>query len=479
MKRVSVSMMLRMDTAENKGKPHIAVIGAGITGLSAAHRLVELGGVDVEIFEAGPEPGGLLKTEHHGDHLIECGADSFITNKPAALDLCLRLGLESELIQTNEEHRRSLVLRDGKPVPVPRGFQLLMPTQTEPLMQSSILSDAGKQRVLEEANIPPKPRLEDESVASFVRRRFGDELFERLAQPMVGGIYTADPEKLSLLATLPRFLHMEQEHGSLTAAAAATKQEAASGARYGLFVSLRRGIGQLTRTLVERIEASHTIHRNTPIRAMSGTRTGWLVHPASSESIEFDGVIVATSAWRAADLLREETPDLSSSLGEIEYASSAVVYTAHRLSDIEHAMDAFGLVIPETEGRRVLAVSFASRKFDGRCPDDQIILRSFVGGALNPLALQHTDDQIVNNTLDELASIFGIKGKPLRANVTRYERAMPQYHLGHVDRVTTIREQLASIDRLQIAGNAYDGVGIPDSVRNGETAAEAMAINLH
>lgn len=454
----------------------VAVVGGGITGLAAAHRLIELGGTKVELFEAGAEPGGLLATVRTDDYLIERGADAFITNKTAALELCLRLGLESELVRTNEEFRRSLVLRDGKPVDVPRGFQLLMPTQMDPLLASPLLTDAGKHRVTEEADIPPKPQLEDESLASFVRRRFGDELFDRLAQPMVGGIYTADPDRLSLLATLPRFLHMEQQHGSLTAAAAATEQEAASGARYGLFVSLREGIGQLTRTLVERIESGAVIRRNTPVESVSqDEHERWLVQTKSDSPAVFDAVIIATPAWRAAHLLSDAAHGLSQSLGEIEYASSAIVCSVHRLADIQHPMDAFGLVIPAIEQRRILAVSFASRKFENRVPDGSIILRTFVGGATQPEQLEHSDEELIGIVREELHDIFGVTGEPSTAIVTRYNNAMPQYHLGHVDRVASIREQVASLPGLQIAGNAYEGVGIPDSVRSGERAAEALA----
>ena len=460
---------------ENQRTPRrIAIIGGGITGLAAAHRMIELGESNFEVFDAAAAPGGLLATERVGEFLIERGADSFITNKPAALELCLRLGLESELVRTDPEYRRSLVLHDGKPVDVPHGFQLLMPTQMEPLMASPLLTAAGKQRVAEEANIAPKPKLEDESLASFVRRRFGDELFERLAQPMVGGIYTADPDKLSLLATLPRFLHMEQQHGSLTAAAAAIEQEAASGARYGLFVSLREGIGQLTRALTKRVEVCGTLHSGTPVCSVSHSKSGWLVHTAGIEPRPFDGVIVATPAWAAADLLREASPGLSGTLSEIEYASSAIVCSAHRLSDIQHPMDAFGLVIPAVENRRILAVSFASRKFQNRAPEGTIILRTFVGGAMQPEMLANDDDQLIALVQEELSDILGVSGDPLLALVTRYDKAMPQYHLGHTERVARIGQQVQAVPGLKIAGNAYEGVGIPDSVRSGEEAAEAM-----
>lgn len=455
-------------------KPRVVIVGGGITGLAAAHHLLELGGLDVEVFDAAGSPGGLLATEYVGDYLIERGADSFITNKPAAIDLCMRLGLESELIPTDSRYRTSLVLRDGQPTQVPRGFQLLMPTQLEPLLQSPLLSEEGKRRVMQEASIAAPPSLTDESVASFVRRRFGDELFDRLAQPMVGGIYTADPDKLSLLATLPRFLHMEQEYGSLANAAAAMKPEDASGARYGLFVSLRKGIAQLVDSLVSQIDRKQTIHTERPVRSISRDGQAWVVTDSSGRIDTFDAAIVATSAWRAAETLENASSSLATALREIEYASSAVVCTVHRLQDIAHPMDAFGLVIPSIENRRILAVSFASRKFPDRAPDDSIVLRTFVGGAMQPEILDNNDNDLTKIVQEELSDIFGCRGRPLHTMVTRYDRAMPQYHLGHIQRVQKIRSLADSLPRFEIAGNAYEGVGIPDSVLSGEEAARRI-----
>ncbi len=453
-------------------KPRVAVIGAGITGLAAAHRLIESGGVDVHVFDANGRPGGLLTTQRRGDYLIEHGADSFITNKPAALDLCIRLGLESELIRTNNDFRRSLVLHNGKPVAVPRGFQLLMPTDAEAIQASSLLSESGKQRVAKERDVPPRTELADESVASFVKRRFGEELFDRLAQPMVGGIYTADPERLSLLATLPRFLQMEVDHGSLTAAAEATEQQESSGARYGLFVSLRNGVQQMVESLRERIERSHTIQCDTTVLSVEKVGSKFNIE-CTGGAQEFDAVVVTTSAWRAAELLGQKD-ELTGLLQQIEYTSSAVVCSAHRLSDIEHAMDAFGLVIPSVENRRILAVSFASRKFADRAPDDCVLLRTFVGGAMQPEILEYSDAEISGIVQSELSEIFGVRAEPEFSLVTRYDRAMPQYHLGHVERVRAIRKMVAAVSGLELAGNAYEGVGIPDSIRSGEEAAERL-----
>lgn len=454
----------------------VAVIGAGISGLAAAHRLLECGEEHVELFDAGSRAGGLLATERRGDYLIERGADAFVTNKPAAVNLCHRLSLEDQLIPTDATFRRSLVLLDGRPVPVPDGFQLLMPTKLDALMASPILTDEGKRRAAAEVNIPPAPVLRDESLASFVRRRFGDELFERLAQPMVGGIYTADPEKLSLLATLPRFLEMEQNHGSLLNAASHTEPEQASGARYGLFVSLKEGIGQLVSTLFDRVAARALVRTGCPVNEVRRSDSGgWSLHFNGDQTAAFDAVILAVPAWQGAQLLGSAAPDLAGALASIEYASSAIVCTTHSLADIEHPMDAFGLVIPARERRSILAVSFASRKFPGRAPEGSIVLRTFLGGAMQPEVLAMSDGELGQIVRTELAEIFGVRSEPQHELVTRYDQAMPQYHLGHLELVSGIRELVAAEPGLELAGNAFDGVGIPDSISSGEQAAERIS----
>lgn len=462
-----------MNTDSSATLPRVAVIGGGIAGLAAAHRLIELGGWHVDVFEAGSTPGGLLETTETGDFLVERGADAFITNKPAAIDLCRRLGLEDRLIGTDERFRRSLVLHQGRPCPVPDGLQLLMPTRMDAVRETPLLSDAAKQRVADEACIPPAAELRDESVASFVRRRFGVEWFDRIAQPMVGGIYTADPEQLSLLATLPRFLQMEQEHGSLLKAAENLPPQEASGARYGLFVSLRGGISELVTALSDRVQSQASVWCEHPIESVSRAEDGrWQVTGLSATQ-SFDAVVLALPAWASAQLI-SDLPELATELRSIPYASSAIVCTAHRLADIEHDMSAFGLVVPAVENRRVLAVSFSSRKFSGRAPDDCILLRTFLGGATQPELLDHSDSKLTEIVLEELSEIFGVSGSPLLTLVTRYERAMPQYHLGHVERVARIRDQVAMWSGLELAGNAFEGVGIPDAVRSGEEAAARL-----
>jgi len=465
----------------------VAVVGGGLSGLSAAHRLSELSqetgtSLDLTMFEAAPRTGGMIATKRIGDYLVELGADSFITNKPAGVALCKRLGIEDELIPTEDAWRKSLVLRKGKPVEVPDGFMLLSPAKVWPILKSPLFSWRGKLRMGWERFLSRKTTSadEDESLASFVRRRFGQELLDRLVQPLVGGIYTSDPKKLSLRATLPRFLDQEQEYGSLIKAsrAQASKQTSAetsgSGARYGLFTAPKRGIQTILDSLREKVESTATIQSDCPIVSLERSSKNWTLTTANGESENFDAVILALPTHKAAELVRTVSTDLADDLCGIEYASSAIVVSGHKLSDIEHPLDAFGLVIPEIEDRDVIAVSFSSRKFPGRAPEGKVVLRTFVGGAMHPEKMQLSDDELKEVVRRELAAMLGVSGEPDFQEVVRYENSMPQYHVGHLDRVASIESRVSNLTGLELAGNAYRGVGIPDSIASGEAAAERV-----
>jgi oxygen-dependent protoporphyrinogen oxidase len=473
----------------------VAVIGGGISGLAAAHRAIELAkeastNVRVELFEAGSRLGGVIHTEQINGCIAELGADSFITNKPAAVELCRRLELDERLIATEPTHRQALVLRRGKPVPIPDGFMLMAPSRIWPVLASPIFSPLGKLRLGLEYVIPRRIATSDESVAAFVRRRLGREALERLVQPLVAGIYTGDPEKLSLAATLPRFIEMERKHGSLIRAArrqheqtetSAKSEPRESGARYGLFASFKDGMSELVDALVRRIEQSGVIHRGTSIRTLrrrAETGEGFALETADGRELAFGAVIVALPANRTAKLLAQLDSNLSTALGAIEYASSAIVVTGHHEREIEHPLNASGLVIPAAEQRQILSVSFASRKFAGRVPSGEVVLRTFVGGALQPELLQRTDEELKQIVRSELADILGVRGEPTFVWVSRHEGAMPQYHVGHVDRVARIKTLLAEHPRLALAGNAYDGVGVPDCIQSGENAAERALSTL-
>ncbi|MDZ4686033.1 MAG: protoporphyrinogen oxidase [Planctomycetaceae bacterium] len=482
----------------------IAVIGGGLTGLAAAHRLTELAteqgrALDITVYEAGPRLGGIVGTIERDGYLIDTGADSFITNKPGALQLCQRIGLESRLQATEPRYRGALVLHNGRPVPVPEGFQLLSPSAMWPVLKSPILSLSGKLRVAREYFIPPRMDNGDETLASFVRRRFGSEVLDRLVQPLVGGIYTSDPEKLSLAATMPRFLEMERKHGSLIRAAKSEKPQAndedriSGGARYGLFAGLRGGMQELVDALVSRVESRCRVELNRAIESVTVDTTsadavdttsadaadapgrpGYRLRFRDSSEQTFDAVLVTLPAYRTADVLQNLDHDLAAQLRGIEYASSSIVVTGHALKDVRDPLNAFGLVIPHIEHRKILAVSFSSRKFPNRAPEGRVLLRTFVGGAMQPELFDRDDDATIRLVREELAATLGVTGEPDFALVVRYPRGMPQYHLGHLDRVAEIERLTAGHTGLAIAGNAYRGVGVPDAIHSGEQAAERI-----
>ncbi len=477
----------------------VAVIGGGITGLAVAQRLVSRSeNVQVVLLESSRRLGGIIRTEAADGFLMELGPDSFITNKPAAIQLCEEVGFTDQLIPTDAGFRRSLVLRNGKPMPVPDGFMLMAPSKPWAILTTPILSLAGRLRLLSEALISRRTTEEDESLASFVRRRFGQQALERLVQPLIGGIYTADPEKLSLKATMPRFSEMEQSHGSVIRATLAqqkidrkrssAQQESSSdssdgdssgsGARYGLFATAAGGLSDMVAAIERTLLKSGRVEIQLGVEVASierptASNSHWAVQLKDQRSMMFDAVIVTLPTHAAARILKTAiSPELHAALQEIEYASSAIVVSGHQLSDFDHPMDAFGLVVPAIERRKILAVSFSSRKFPDRAPAGQILLRTFVGGAMQPELLNNDDDTIAGFVNAELRSIFGMKAEPMFSEVIRYNNAMPQYHVGHLDRVARIESLLKNTPGLHLAGSAYTGVGIPDSIASGWVAAD-------
>jgi protoporphyrinogen/coproporphyrinogen III oxidase len=466
----------------------IIIIGGGVTGLSTAYRLVELGTekklrIEVFLLEGSGRVGGTIGTRCLDGFLIEEGPDSFITTKPWALSLCRRIGLDSCLIPTNDKYRRTFVIHRGRLVPVPEGFLMLAPAKLLPLLTSSLFSWYGKLRMMLDLAIPRAPRRDDESLASFVTRRLGREALERAAQPLMGGIYTADPETLSLRATMPRFLEMEEEHGSVIRAMLIEKRKSQrrqgsdSGARYSLFMSFRDGM----QTLVDALSAclpEGAIQLNRRVRLLSRSNGGWSILTDNDVRHDADGVVIATSARHAAALSEGFDPSLSAELTKIRYASSAVVNLAYKLEDIPHPLDGFGFVVPIVEKRAVLACSFSSVKFAGRAPDGNALLRCFVGGALQPEIYEWDDRALIEAMRKEMRDLLHIASPPLLALVHRHPQSMAQYSVGHLEQISRINDKVNRHRGLALAGSAYGGVGIPDCIHSGEAAAEAVVKEL-
>ena len=450
---------------------HVVIIGGGISGLAAAHRLCEQQ-IQVTLLEASNRLGGTIQTEHRDGFLLERGPDSFISEKPQAVELAKRLGLESRLVQTNEQFRRSFIVRDGRLRSVPEGFQLLAPSRLWPFITSDIFSIAGKARMAADLLLPRKQTngANDESLASFVRRRLGVEALDRMAQPMVGGIYTADPETLSLRATLPRFLEMEREHRSLILAMlrqGRSQKVGTSGARYSLFLSFDRGMQVLVDALTQ-VKAD--IRLNTRAVELKHDGSTWTIKTNSGE-FEADKICIALPAYVAATLLHGHLPE---KLRQIKYASTATINFAYRRSAITHPLNGFGFVVPFIEKRSLIACTFSSVKFSGRAPEDHVLLRAFAGGALQPEIFALDESEMAARVEADLRELLGIKEAPLFVETAKWERSMPQYEVGHLERVNEIEKLVNELPGLTLAGNAYRGAGIPDCIRSGESAAETL-----
>ncbi|MDQ3820609.1 MAG: protoporphyrinogen oxidase [Acidobacteriota bacterium] len=466
----------------------LVAVGGGISGLAAAHRLSEAGGqanTEIILIEAGARLGGIVRTEQRDGFLLEYGPDSFISEKPEALKLAKRIGLGPRLIETNEDNRRSFIVRCGRLYAVPEGFQLLAPSRFWPFVTSGIFSLRGKARMALDLILPRRAGAngsDDESLAEFVRRRLGREALERMAQPMVGGIYTADPERLSLRATMPRFLEMEREHRSLIRAMwikrrrqSGGEAKGTSGARYSLFLSFDEGVRVLVDALAARLERV-SIRLNTKAEAISFDEASrrWKIRVNANELIGADAVCLALPAYSSANLLRELDAQLAAELDAIPYASTATINLGYRREDIPHPLDGFGFVVPLIERRATLACTFSSVKFKGRAPEGHALLRAFAGGALQPEIFALDEEEMVARVRNDLHDLLGIEGRPLFAHVEKWPRSMAQYHLGHIERVGRIRERLDRIPGLRLAGNAYAGAGLPDCIRSGESAAEEI-----
>jgi oxygen-dependent protoporphyrinogen oxidase len=481
----------------------VAVVGGGVSGLAAAHRLHQLQpDVEVRVFEASSRLGGPLATEHRNDMVLERGADSFLTREPWAVDLCRELGLGEELLPTSVENRRALVVCRGRLERVPDEFVLMQANNARAVLRSPVLSWLGKLRLLAEPFVRAPAQVADadydESVASFATRRLGREAYERLVQPLLAGIYVADATKLSLAATMPEFLTAEREHGSLSAARRArafsganpsgaaspvpspTRRAEAggggegSGARYAAFVTLQRGMGSLIDALAAALPAG-SVQLGSPVTELGASQgSQWRVATAGGGVETFDGVILAAPAARVASLVAPMDPTLGDALAQISSASSVVVTLVYAREQIARPLDGFGFVAPATEKRSILAASFPSVKFSSRGPADLAPVRVFFGGALHPELIERDDVELVSLAERELADLIGARGPFQESIVARWPASMPQYHVGHLTLVGAIERRVSAHRGLQVAGASYRGVGVPQCLRSGRSAAERL-----
>jgi oxygen-dependent protoporphyrinogen oxidase len=467
----------------------VIVAGAGVGGLACAHRLVTLSRergipLDLTVLEAAPRAGGVIVTDRVDGCVIEGGPDCFVSDKPWGLDLCRSTGLADEIVGTSPTHRRSFVYVRGRLHPIPEGYQLLAPSRMVPFATTPILSLGGKLRAACDLVLPRGPEVKDESLASFVRRRFGQETLEHLAQPLLAGIYNADPERLSLRATMPRFLELEREHRSVILGllrgrrrAPAAARTGVSGARYSLFVTLKTGL----QTLTDRLAASlppgslrlgaRLARLDAAPAAAAPAAARWKASTYRGETFEADAVVLALPACAAAPLVRPFDQPLADLLAGVPYGGAATVSLAYRRADVAHPLDGFGFVVPRSENRRLVACSFSSVKFPGRAPEDKVLLRAFLDGKTSEGAEPARLERIVR---DELRDILGITAAPLFVRSYVYTSAMAQYEVGHLEVAQAVDERLSRHGGLFVAGNGLKGVGLPDCVHSGEVAADGV-----
>ena len=464
----------------------LAVIGGGLSGLTAAfylHRLLPQ--AELQVFEAADRVGGVISTERRDGWLLECGADCFSVTPPDALRLCQDMGLEDQLIAPQQAGRLAMISRGNRLVPVPEGFVLMRPTRVWQVIKSPLLSWSGKARLAFERFVPKRTEEADESLASFVRRRLGQESLDRIVQPLVGGIYTADAERLSMQATMPQFVRMEKEFGSLIGAKPNESEETrsiereTSGARYGQFRVFPEGMGRLFDEIQSRLPKG-TLRLGTAVKSLTKDADGrWRVEvEGDSGPVVFDGVVAAVPTAKTARLLEHLSAGAAELLRKIEYASSAIVLLGVKTDQIKRLPVAFGFVCPAADKRQILAASFASHKFPGRTPAGCTLIRVFIGGAVQPELLAKSDTELIEIAKSEMRDLIGMTGAPELVAVQRWNEAMPQYHVGHKQLVAEIDRAIGGIAGLEICGNGLHGVGIAPVVGCARRAAERLVAGL-
>ena len=465
-----------------------AIIGGGIAGLASAYELGKSGS-QYTLFEASERLGGVLSSASVDGSVLEDGPDSFLSEKPAAAELCRELGLGGELIPSNDHERKTFIAVGERLIPLPDGLMFMVPTKLLPTALTPLFSLGTKIRMGLELLHPPRPSVEDESVASLVERHFGPEVVDRLAGPLLSGIYGGEADQLSARAVLARMVEMEAQYGSLTRGmlAAHKKMRAAMAARSAgagkppvrsIFTTLRGGLQQLIDAVASRLDPT-SIRLGTPVTGIERAAMGWRVTHAAGSDV-YDAVIVALPAWAAARLLSGVDAALAAELNGIPYSSSITVNLVYDESRIGELPPGFGFLVPASSGRAMLACTFAHRKFLGRTAPGKAVLRVFLGGVRNAALLDETDESLIATARRELSEILGPQVLPLavapeQTRLSRWPRAMAQYAVGHLERAGHIRERAAQLPGLHLAGNAYDGIGISDCIRLGRHAARQIA----
>ncbi|WP_342347155.1 protoporphyrinogen oxidase [uncultured Nitrospira sp.] len=472
-----------------KAPYQVVIVGGGISGLATSYALMEEAenkqmAVQCTVVEREPRWGGKILTHITDNYLIEGGPDSFLTSKPWALELCRTLGLHDQLISTNSQHNQTFSFCRGALRELPQGLLAFRPKRVDTLVSSGLLSWGGMLRMAAERFWPRRNSWQaDESLGEFFRRRFGTEAFENLIEPLVAGIYAGDADELSIESTFPRFRELEREYGSVIkgmrkALASAPSAPRSSGEATTMFMSLRGGLGELIRTLVEAL-------RKRGVRLMAGVECLEIQPPTPGSGVfhvmldngnrlPADAVVLATPAYQTARFLRAVQPETASLLDGIPYASTATISMAYPAESIGSQIRGFGFVVPRKEQRPLLAATWTSLKWPDRSRAGETLIRCYIGGRGRETVLEQDDAALVKCVRGELTSMVGITAAPTYTEIHRWKQGMPQYVLGHRDRLAKVQEQLVHSPGLYVTGAGMYGIGIPDCIREGTKVGKQL-----
>lgn len=455
-----------MSTAATK----VVIIGGGIAGLSAAWYCQQQG-INYTLIEASYRWGGKIYTEHvmlsgyEQPLVIETSPDGFITRKPWAMDLIHQLGLDDQIIPVNKLPERIYILTGGELVPMPEGLRLLVPTEFAPFLASSLFTPEGKLHVLADMYMPSKTDDEDESLAEFITRRLGAEAVDKLGEPLLAGVYNAEADKQSILATFPNYRKIEAEYGSLIRGMRLMKNQQKPSNQPSL-VSLKNGMGQLIDALVEQLTGDLILEKSIGKGMMHHASTGYIIDLGNGDTISAQHIILTTPADITANLLNNLAPESAQELAQLRQEGVGSISLAYKKADISHPMDAYGVVIPSSEKRRIDGITWTSNKWDYRAPEDVALMRAFFGGPHTRDMLSKSDDEILSIVRDELRDIMGITAEPIYYRINRLPKGYPQYDVGHLDRIAAIESNLP--EGIYVTGSPYRGLGLPDVIHQSQ-----------
>ncbi len=468
----------------------IIIVGGGIAGLAAAVHLkagakAHSKKVDVLLLEKNGRIGGKIVTERHGGFLIEGGPDSFLPEKVWTVNLAKHLGLEPEMLPSNDQFKGTFIYSRKKLHSLPEGVMLMVPTMFMPMAKSNLISWPGKMRMGLEVFVPKRKIREDESLASFVTRRLGRECLEKIAEPLVAGIHTSNPDNMSVLSTFPRFVDMEQKSGSLIRAMVAAMKNRPHATLSGpppkpgaprmtYFMSFKNGMQTLSQACADFI-GKDSIRLGAAVQAVEPKDKGYTVILENGEKLDADYVMLGTAAYDSAGMVKGFDETLAMQMNKIEWSSSATVSVAFKKDDVKVPLKGFGFIVPRVEGRRVNAATYSSIKWSYRAPDDQLLIRVFVGGGHHEELVRELDDAgMTQMVLEELDGILGLKANPQFSKIYRWHKGMPKYTVGHMDRIGLMDRSLSLHPGLHLIGCSYKGIGLGDCVHEAQIAAEKI-----